>query len=210
MSQMYTVWKLRFSLSLQDPDVPGVRYHTTIFVETDPTGHSGDIHHVTGDITSQQGMHYEKKFRDDPRRSRTFNSREFLGYTDASTYPQSWQTLLARVPAPHQQKAFNTKTMRTEPFKSLNPLTFYEPGEARPPLIKCTEWTEQRAIPSLQAAGLIKSQADPTAATSSARTQAPTTQTTAAQAASTPGWVWDETYQRYRFWDGRTQQWVWG
>jgi len=168
MTEWYTVWKLGFSLSLQDPDVPGVRYHTTIFVETNPTSHFGDLHQVTGDITSPQGMRYEKQPRADPYQSHTFHSKEFLGYVQASSYPQAWETLLASVPTPPQQKAFNPATMRTEPFKALNPLTFYGQGEARPPLIKCTEWTEQRAIPRLQAAGLIKDEATPTAATNDA------------------------------------------
>ncbi|KAF1981014.1 hypothetical protein K402DRAFT_398947 [Aulographum hederae CBS 113979] len=34
-SGYYGVWKLRFSLALQDPDMQGTRYHTTIFIETE-------------------------------------------------------------------------------------------------------------------------------------------------------------------------------
>jgi hypothetical protein len=37
-SKQYTVWKLRFNLAMQDPDIAGTRYRTTIFVETDSGG----------------------------------------------------------------------------------------------------------------------------------------------------------------------------
>lgn len=155
-AQWYAVYKLKFSLAIQDPDTTGIRYHTTLFVETSSTDGSGFIHHVTGDITSEQGMYYEKKSKGPPEQSQTFHEKQFMGYTTSTTYPQGWDNVLSRVPAPPKQKAFNIATMKTEPFKTLNPLTFYEPGESRAPLIKCTEWTEQRAIPALQSLGLIQ------------------------------------------------------
>ena len=83
----YAVWKLRFNLAVQDPHTSGTRYHTTIFVETNSADGSGVLHHVTGDITSAGGMRYEKKTSKKPEDSRTFNSKELLGYTDAKTYP---------------------------------------------------------------------------------------------------------------------------
>lgn len=70
-----------------------------------------------------------------------------------------WEQVLLATPTPPKQKAFNIATMTTEPFKTLNPLTFYNPGEPRRPLMKCTEWTEQYAIPALLKAGLIQQQA---------------------------------------------------
>ncbi|KAL2005974.1 hypothetical protein VTN00DRAFT_9628 [Thermoascus crustaceus] len=155
MAQQYCVFVVKFKLSIPDPDMPTPRYHTTIFVETQEDG-SGYLHHVTGDITSSGGMRYEKKFRDQPEESATFYSKTELGVTDASTYPNSFDEVLRKVPPPSQQKAFNVKTMRTEPFKTKNPLTFYEPNEPRRPLIKCTEWTEHQAIPALKSAGLIQ------------------------------------------------------
>ena len=46
---------------------------------------------------------------------------------------------------------------KTGQVKPWDFLTFYNPGEARQPLIKWTEWTEQRAISALEQAGLINS-----------------------------------------------------
>lgn len=153
MASAYPVYKIRYNLAVQDPDTIGTRYHTVIFVQTEADG-SGDKHHVTGDITNTNGMTYEcKTERGDP--SDGLHSKELLGYTNTTHYPQAWKTLLSNVAPPPRQKAFNPKSMRTEPFKTLDPLTFYEPGEARRPLIKCTEWMEDRALPALWHAGLI-------------------------------------------------------
>lgn len=138
MAQQYHVYIVKSHLSIPDPDLPSPRYHTAIFVETETNG-DGYAHHVTGDITSVGGMRYEKKFEARPELSDTFYSQDLLGLTDASTYPNSWDDLLRQVPSPPRQKAFNPKTMRTEPFKTESPLTFYEPGEVRQPLAKCTE-----------------------------------------------------------------------
>lgn len=154
MAQQYRVYSLKSTLSMLDPDLPQPRYHTAIFVETEANG-SGYVHHVTGDITSFGGMSYEEQFSDLPEHSDTFHSKDLLGITDASTYPSLWDDLLQQFPPPPRQKAFNLKTMRTEPFKTENPLIFYEPGESRRPLVKCTEWTLERAVPALRSAGLI-------------------------------------------------------
>jgi hypothetical protein len=154
MSNYLIVYKVKFTLAVQDPDVEGERQHTTLFVATSEES-SGDLFHVTGDITSAGGMIYERKKRDDPRLSQSFHSKTAIGITTPANYPQSWDTIL-QTWTPPQQKAFNMKTMRTEPFKTLNPLVFYEPGEPRKQLIKCTEWTEQFAIPTLTEKGLIQ------------------------------------------------------
>jgi hypothetical protein len=89
MAQKYRVFVLRFNLRMPDPDIPVPGYYTTLFVETGADG-SRYLRHVTGDITSSGGMRYEKKFRDQPERSRTFNSKEMVDVTDASSYPSSW------------------------------------------------------------------------------------------------------------------------
>lgn len=154
--KFYRVFKLKFKLAMQDPDMPSPRYHTLIFVETNAQGPgTGTKHHVTGDIV--QGMYYESKPYHNPDRSENLHSKELIGYAAASTHPHTFDSVLQGVPAPPRQKAFNAKTMRTEPVKSWNPLTFYEPGESRRPLIKCTEWTERQAIPTLHHQGLVRS-----------------------------------------------------
>jgi hypothetical protein len=156
ISQFYRVFKIKTDLAMHDPDMPSPRYHTAIFVETKVPGRGcGTKHHVTGDIV--QGMHYESKPYDISAEVESLHSTEFIGYTIAATHPSTWDNVLAGVPAPQRQKAFNVKTMKTEPVKSWDPLTFYDPGEPRRPLIKCTEWIEQLAIPALLSQGLIES-----------------------------------------------------
>lgn len=154
MAQQYRVYIVKSILTMLDLDLPQPRYHTAIFIETEANG-SGYVHYVTGDITSVGGMSYEKQFSGLPEQSDTFHAKDLLGVTDASTYPSLWDDLLQQIPPPPRQKAFNLKTMRTEPFKAENPLIFYEPGKSRRSLVKCTEWTLERAVPALRSAGLI-------------------------------------------------------
>ncbi|KAJ4864781.1 hypothetical protein T069G_01311 [Trichoderma breve] len=152
-SQWYSVYKLKFTLAVQDPDMPSPRYHTVIFVETDVDA-SGTKFHVIGDITS--GMSYESTTFHIEDNSQPLHSKELLGYTKAVNFKQEWDSILKNLPPPPKQKAFNIETMKTEPVKEWDPLTFYNPGEHRKPLVKCTEWTEKQAIPALLKAGLIK------------------------------------------------------
>ncbi|KAJ5207918.1 hypothetical protein N7449_002297 [Penicillium cf. viridicatum] len=154
-SQIYPVYKVKLRLSIQDPDMPSPRYHTILFVQTNEQGPgSGIKHHVTGDIVT--GMHYEPAKYNDPETDENFFSKELIGHTRALNYPKNWNDILKSIPAPPKQKAFNKVTMKTEPVKSWDPMTFYEPGEPRRLLIKCTEWIEDQAIPILINLGLIQ------------------------------------------------------
>ncbi|KAL3455065.1 hypothetical protein BJX64DRAFT_273049 [Aspergillus heterothallicus] len=157
MAEYHEVHLARYTLAIQDPDTPEPRYHTGIFVKTFNDG-SGVLHQVTGDVTSPGGMIYTPTNEPAPEKSECFHSVEMLGFTPAARYPHDWEKVLAGIPPPPQQKAFNVKTMRTEPFKTRDPLVFYEPGEERRRLVKCTEWTLERAIPALREAGLIYDQ----------------------------------------------------
>ncbi|KAK7706084.1 hypothetical protein SLS63_014025 [Diaporthe eres] len=117
-TKYYKVYRVQFPLSLADPDMPSPRYHNIIWVETE-AGKNGVKHHVTGDIV---GVAYHH-----PSNSKTKpHAIECIGYTEKST--EEWKAFLKGVPAPPAQKAFNVKTMKTEPFKTKNPLTFYQPG----------------------------------------------------------------------------------
>ncbi|KAK4119818.1 hypothetical protein N657DRAFT_637019 [Parathielavia appendiculata] len=135
----YKVFKLKFRLSMQDPDMPQPRYHHLIFVESNPQNGSGIKFHVTGDITSANGMVYQSVAYHDPKNSATLHSSELLGYTDAANFKAKFDNVFRACPPPPQQKSFNVKTMKMEPFKIKTPLTFYGPGETRKPLRKCTE-----------------------------------------------------------------------
>lgn len=177
----YRVYKVQFPLTMKDPDItdPAPRYHNIIWVETVP-GKNGIKHHVTGDLV--KGMYYEGVAYHHPSNSKTKPAAfDCLGYTDKS--PAEWDAFIKKnVPAPPPQKAFNTKTMKTEPFKLANPLTFYAPGEPRKPLRKCTEWTNQDAIPKLKAAGYIKAGSPP-----ASRPATPTTRPGSAGSGSSTG-----------------------
>ncbi|KAK3691148.1 hypothetical protein LTR37_018852 [Vermiconidia calcicola] len=147
------VYKVRFKLAMQDPDMPAniTRYHTVLFVETADDG-SGHIHHVTGDITA--GMEYQRRPSPRPQNDESYFNRELLGTVPASRYPADFDIVCSAQPAPPKQKAFNMSTRRTEPFKPDG--SFYGSGEPRRSLTKCTEWTEKQAIPALRQEGLIR------------------------------------------------------
>lgn len=56
---------------------------------------------------------------------------------------------------PKMYSYINIRTMKMEPFKTKDPVTFYGRGEPLEPLIKCTEWMMERAMPALKSSGLI-------------------------------------------------------
>lgn len=152
--QTNRVFKVKFKLAISDPDMPSPRYHTIVFVETNHLGPgSGIKHHVTGDIVT--GMRYESTPIQDPEQDDNLHSKELIGDASMVNYPHNWNNLLGMLPAPPKQKAFNIATMKTEPVKYWVPLTFYEPGEPRRPLMKCTEWIEMQAIPALIEKGFL-------------------------------------------------------
>ena len=149
----FNVYKVRDGPVIADPDMPGTRYHTFIYVETD-FGGSGFKHHVTGDLVA--GMHYERKKEQRPEESETFHDKQSLGSVTVSAYPACFDSILANLAPPPRQKAFNPATMRTEPVKPDG--TFCSNDEARPRLVKCTEWIEVQAIPALYGAGALQRQ----------------------------------------------------
>lgn len=191
----HPVYKVKYTIALPDPHMPPGRLHHAIFVQTKKKG-SGTLYHVIGDITSRGGMTYESKKTENPAGSRSFHSQELLGYAHSDAHPGQWNSVLSSLPTPPQQKASNPKKHgRVEPFKekiSEYQYVFYEPGEDRQPLWKCTEWVEWYAIPALRENGLIQDQ----------------TPSTPGQSSSS-GWVWDEEAGLYKFWDETTNEWVW-
>jgi hypothetical protein len=151
-AQAYDVYKVQYRLGLQDPALSETRYHTAIFVHTDADG-AGFIHEVHGDIASGTGMKYGRKHEEAPELSDTFHAKTLLGKVLANDYPGPVEALLHTVPPPPRQKRFDPASMSWEQCKSDG--TPYASHETRPPYSKCTEWTEQRAIPALLRAGLI-------------------------------------------------------
>jgi len=218
MSQTaYDVWKVQYRLGLQDPNFNYTRYHTVIFVQTNANG-SGRIHHVTGDLVN--GMRYENKAGDPPQESETFHARQYLGKVLAANHPAAVDTLLGFLQAPPKQIKFNTATMTYVRCKTDGSL--YGPGETVPPLMKSTEWTEQKAILALSQHHLIQtgtsqqSQSQQTA-TAQAHAQQGYSQQGQVQQQVSPHqqqtsqaggtWVFDPQRRGYRCGDGR--QWIW-
>ncbi|KAF3911515.1 hypothetical protein ABW20_dc0108166 [Dactylellina cionopaga] len=147
----YNVYRIEYTIAVPDPDMPSPRYHNVIFVETEANG-SGRIHNVIGDVVT--GMTYATRLEENPMTSETFFAKHYLGTVRISDYPVTVNETLWAIPPPGKQKSFNPTTMRTEQHKA--PGVFYAPGEPRPPMVKCTEWTINQAIPALLTAGIIQ------------------------------------------------------
>ncbi|KAK6517495.1 hypothetical protein TWF281_004147 [Arthrobotrys megalospora] len=154
----YPVYRVENAMTMQDPDMPSPRYHNTIFIETWEDGYkSGRTCHVIGDLVT--GMSYDTRIDQDPELDKAFVAKHFLGTINVSDYPDRLNEILRELPGPGKQKSFNPKTMRTEQHKS--PGVFYEPGETRPAMVKCTEWTVNQAIPALFEAGVLHKSDEP-------------------------------------------------
>lgn len=198
----YNVYKVQYTLAMQDPMMGNeTRYHNVLFVETQADG-GGQNFHVTGDLIS--GMKYENKSGQNPELSRTYHAKTYLGRIRYEDYPVRLDQVLQTVPPPHRQRAFNPKTMATEQIKPDG--SFYEVNEEKPPYIKSTEWTEQRALPALYQHQLLHNDLEQ-APLGGGSSQSQTAQAGTAAAAPGTGWVWDEDRKRYRYWNG--QDWVW-
>lgn len=198
----YNVYKVQYTLGMQDPMMGDeTRYHNILFVETQADG-GGQIFHVTGDLVS--GMRYESKSGRNPELSQTYHAKTYLGRIRVEDYPTRMDQVLQAVPPPHRQRAFNPTTMKTEQVKADG--SFYDSDEQRPRYIKCTEWTEQRALPALYQHQLLHKNLSQ-APLGGDGSQAQTTQATTDAAGPSTGWVWDNDQQKYRYWDG--QKWIW-
>ena len=99
-------------------------------------------------------MYYDTMKKCPPQESSTYHDMEYLGKIAKEHYPKEMDRILAALPAPPKQLRYNIETARTEQMKPDG--TFYAPGEQRPRFIKCTEWTNEQAIPALQSSGLLQ------------------------------------------------------
>ncbi|KAK6499411.1 hypothetical protein TWF506_004038 [Arthrobotrys conoides] len=148
----FPVYRIENTLSIPDPDLPTPRYHNKIFIKTWEDGYkSGRTCHVIGDLVS--GMTYNTRIDQDPELDPMFFAKHFLGFLKPQDYPDRVNEVLEVLPPPGRQKSFNRERMRTEQHKS--PGVFFEEGEERPRLVKCTEWIMEQAIPALVEAGVL-------------------------------------------------------
>ncbi|KAF2107770.1 hypothetical protein BDV96DRAFT_294693 [Lophiotrema nucula] len=148
----YNVYRVEYRLGFQDPLMgPQTRFHNAIFVETEANG-DGRVIQVGGDIVSASGMTFEEKLGKRPEEDESYQRKYFLGQIRASEY-QNVVQLLRTVRPPPRQRTYNIQAQATVPCKPDGSL--YGPGETPPPYRKCTEWTLQDAIPTLQSSGLL-------------------------------------------------------
>lgn len=145
------VYKVRYTLSATDEDIPNAQYFTVIFVETDLSTGAGVIHHVVGNL--REGMSYQSKVVSKPERSRSFHSRELIGVAVHPSDPYAFNRVCEAVRPPPIQRFYNSRTGKMEPMHPTG--RFYAAGEARAPLVKWTEWVNQ-AISALRRAGFLR------------------------------------------------------
>jgi hypothetical protein len=151
---MAKVYKNRFKLAFPDLEMPQPRYHTTLFIQTteQEASQTGTTHHVTGDLVT--GMQYQNRLESIlPEWDEMFFEMQFLGYIEGGDIERLEGVLEALEP-PGKQKAYNHQSGKTEQLRPEG--GFYEVGESRPPMVKCTEWIEGQAIPALRSCGILK------------------------------------------------------
>lgn len=139
---------------MQDP-LMGLqtRYYTVLFVQTEED-RAGRIFYVTRDIVQAYSMQYESKPAQRPELSGTFFAKELLSYIPPEQYPNGIESVLRPIPAPPRQRIFSPNTMQYEQCKPDG--TLYQAHEDKPPYMKCTEWTEEHAIPALRQHQVIR------------------------------------------------------
>ncbi|ESZ93707.1 hypothetical protein SBOR_5892 [Sclerotinia borealis F-4128] len=152
-SPTHKIYKIQWHLAFQDPLMPQTtRYHTNIFIETQSDG-SGTIHEVNGDIVSINGMTYFQIPSPPPQSLESFYRRSLLGEIDISDLEEVTEVLKSTA-APPRQRWFSPRSMKMEACKVDG--SPYGEGEKVPAYWKCTEWTNEKAIPALLAKRLIK------------------------------------------------------
>ncbi|KGO73505.1 hypothetical protein PITC_044240 [Penicillium italicum] len=154
------VFTPEFDTVAHDPLDPPKRYHTGIFIETDPGTLRGELFHVTGDIIAGSGMRFEVKDSYVPGASRHFLRTTEIGWIHKADYPRI-KDILGALPKPTKQQGIDFWSK--DPAKR-NKLTWtkqdgelYGPDEQRRPIMKCNEWTHQLAIPKLRHEGILHS-----------------------------------------------------
>lgn len=145
---------MEFVTPQPDPDFDYQRFHNAIFVRTEING-GGHLHHVTGSVEVEGGMAYEDTlYPYPPEMSTKFYYSEYLGTISPLNYPTALNNILRSLPTPPRQRRPDFYMNRLERCKADG--TPYGPEEHVPPLMKCTEWTQKLAIPTLFQQGLIQ------------------------------------------------------
>ncbi|KAH8424190.1 uncharacterized protein LDX57_001945 [Aspergillus melleus] len=154
----YKVSTPEYDTVAHDPLDPPKRYHTGIFVETDPETSKGTQFHVTGDIIAASGMRFEVKNNYVPGETKYFHGTTDIGWIRKADYPRI-RPILEALPRPTKQQGID---FWSKDPRRRNKLTWtkeneevYGPAEQRRPVMKCNEWTHQLAIPKLRQEGIL-------------------------------------------------------
>ena len=158
----FRVFRPELDSVAHDPLDPAKRYHTGIFVETNPSLGTGTMFQVTGDVISQSGMRYEEKVDYLPGSEAPLHRSTLIGVILKSDFDRGIvSTILSSLPTPSKQQGLNfwekdPQTGRHELIWTKENGDPYGPGETRKPTFKCNEWTSQYAIPALRDAGVLR------------------------------------------------------
>jgi hypothetical protein len=145
-----------------DPLDPAKRYHTGIFIQTDPSLGTGTMFQVTGDVISQNGMRYEERVDYLPGSEAPLHRSTLIGVMLKCDFDRGIaSTIVSSLPTPSKQQGLNfwekdPQTGRHELIWTKENGDPYGPGETRRPTFKCNEWTSQYAVPALRDAGVLR------------------------------------------------------
>jgi hypothetical protein len=84
------------------------RYHTSIFVKTNPSQGSGTMFQVTGDVISQNGMRYEERVDYLPGSEAPLHRSTLIGVISKSDFDRGIVSKILRaLPTPSKQQGLN-------------------------------------------------------------------------------------------------------
>jgi hypothetical protein len=149
----YDVYRVESCLGLQDPLMRSdTRYHNILFFEPQADG-SGRAIQVNGTIADAAGMLFYESSSLAPEASEAFHQKYYLGHIWAKDH-QAVVQLLRGLERPPRQRILDTKTLGYVKCKSDG--TRYSAGDEEMEYWKCTEWTLERAISTLEMSGFLK------------------------------------------------------
>jgi hypothetical protein len=161
-SPYFRVFKPELDSVAHDPLDPAKRYHTGIFVETNPSLGTGTLFQVTGDIISSSGMKYEEKTNYLPGSEAPLHASTLIGVTSKADFDRGVVgRILSALPTPSKQQGLNfwakdSRTGRHEVVWTKENGELYGDGEVRRRVFKCNEWTGEVAVPALRGAGVLR------------------------------------------------------
>lgn len=109
VSERYQVFTPEFDTVSYDPLNPPKRYHTGIFVETDPEILEGDLFNVTSDVIASSGMRFEVKESYVPSTETYFYRTTEIGWIHKADYSRV-NDILEALPRPNKQQGIDFRS----------------------------------------------------------------------------------------------------